>query len=395
MKEKNNIIMNNKTSVIYNKGEDIKKEFKDRTRGFNTISNELEKAFLVYFDDRNDSANLKELEELANSAFLEVVCNSLVVLREINPATYIGSGKVEEFSQIVKDKNITVVIFDVSLSGSQIRNLQEAIGVKVIDRNMLILDIFASRAKSAEGKLQVELAQLKYILPRLSGITGTSGRFGSGGVGMRGPGETKLEIDKRKIQENIVKLERELKEVEKKRGVTRKQRLTYGNLVCLVGYTNAGKSTLMNKIANADAYADDRLFATLDVLTKRVWDNGVQYILSDTVGFVSNLPHALMNAFSATLEECKDAQCLLVVVDSSDFDFDKKFNVVINELNNLNIDKNKIIIVYNKIDKISEDQLKNLINSDYKYVCVSAKKDINIDKLKSIIRSYFIPITWA
>ncbi len=395
MKEKNNIIMNNKTSVIYNKGEDIKKEFKDRTRGFNTISNELEKAFLVYFDDRNDSANLKELEELANSAFLKVVCNTLVVLREINPATYIGSGKVEELSQIVKDKNITVVIFDVSLSGSQIRNLQDAIGVKVIDRNMLILDIFASRAKSAEGKLQVELAQLKYILPRLSGITGTAGRFGSGGVGMRGPGETKLEIDKRKIQENIVKLEKELKEVEKKRGVTRKQRLTYGNLVCLVGYTNAGKSTLMNKIANADAYADDRLFATLDVLTKRVWDNGVQYILSDTVGFVSNLPHALMNAFSATLEECKDAQCLLVVVDCADFDFDKKFDVVINELNNLNIDKNKIVIVYNKIDKISEEQVKKLINSDFKYVCVSAKKDINIDKLKAIIRSYFKPVSWT
>jgi len=362
------------------------KTFNDRTHGFNTVSNELENAFLVYFDNSNNNANLKELEDLAKSSFLNIVGSSCVNLREINPASYIGVGKVEEFKALVEEKSVDVIIFDVMLTGSQIRNLQDGTGAKVIDRNMLILDIFASRAKTAEGKLQVELAQLKYTLPRLAGISGSQGRFGSGGVGMRGPGETKLELDKRKVQENITKLERELKDVEKKRGLTRSKRVSNANLVCLVGYTNAGKSSLMNVLSKANAYADDRLFATLDVLTKRVWDDGVEYTLTDTVGFVSNLPHTLVNAFSATLEECRDADCLLLVVDSADPNALSKYQVVLGELENLNVDKNKMIVVFNKMDKVENTPF----DVKYKNVKISAKKNMGILDLKKMIRDMLV-----
>ena len=284
---------------------------------FNLQEQETEKAFLVYFQSDNAKHELAEMKELIRSAMLEFVDSECVTLREINPHSYIGSGKVEELAYKLQELDVDVAVFDVSLTGSQLRNLQAELGVKVIDRTMLILDIFAGRAKSNEGKLQVELAQLKYTLPRLSGISGTAGRFG-GGVGMRGPGESKLELDKRKIQENIIKKEKELKEVAKKRQLTRKQRKSKEFMVALVGYSNAGKSTLMNTITKADTYADNRLFATLDVLTKRVWDEGTSYVLCDTVGFVSNLPHELMNAFSATLEEVRDADLCLIILDASD-----------------------------------------------------------------------------
>lgn len=348
---------------------------------------ELEKAYLVcpYLSMDRAEYKAKELEQLAESALLEIIGTNMFVVKEINARTYMGIGKVEEIRDIVAEIGAEVVIFDCPLTGSQLRNLGEIIGVKTIDRTMLILDIFAGRAKSSEGKLQVELAQLKYNLPRLATLNMNNNRSVRG-VGMRGTGESQLELDKRKIQENIARLEREIKEVQRHRQTTRKQRLSRMRSVALVGYTNAGKSTLMNAISKAGTYADDRLFATLDVLTKKVWDDGVEYVLIDTVGFVSNLPHELMYAFSATLEETLDADVILVVVDASDNHKYEQIEVVEQELNKLNVDPQKVILVYNKIDKITEEEREALVKYPYDTCYVEAKKGTNIDELKKMIR---------
>ena len=352
---------------------------------YNLQQEAVEKAFLVYFSTQDELHELAEMKELIRSAMLDFVGCEYVTLREINPYSYVGSGKVEEIAYKIHELDVDVVIFDVSLTGSQLRNLQAELGVKVIDRTMLILDIFAGRAKSNEGKLQVELAQLKYSLPRLSGISGSAGRFG-GGVGMRGPGETKLELDKRKIQENIKKKEKELKDVNAKRQLTRKQRKNNEYMVSLVGYSNAGKSTLMNTITKADTYADNRLFATLDVLTKRVWDEGTSYVLCDTVGFISNLPHELMNAFSATLEEVRDADLCLIILDASDKNKYEQLKVVELELEKQNVGKDKCILVYNKCDLLNRMELSVL--EDFGYTCckVQAKHNQGVAELKGLIR---------
>ncbi len=346
-----------------------------------------EKALIVcpYVNMDNSEYRVKELELLAKSAFLDVVGTEIFLVKEINARTYMGSGKVEELSNIAKELDADVVIFDCPLTGSQLRNLGDIIGTKVIDRTMLILDIFAGRAKTNEGKLQVKLAQLKYTLPRLSVLSNNRDRNDSG-VGMRGPGESAFEIDRRKIQADIVKLEREVKEVQKQRQTTRKQRLSYAKMVALVGYTNAGKSTLMNAIAKADTYADNRLFATLDVLTKKVWDEGVEYILIDTVGFVSNLPHELMYAFSATLEETLDANVLLMVVDARDPHKYEQIEVVEKEFKRLNIDRNKVILVYNKVDGLTQEEISSLNSYPYDTCYISAKHGKNIVNLKQMIR---------
>ena len=352
---------------------------------YNLIEEKVEKAFLVYFSTQDQKAELHEMKELIRSAMLEFVGSEYVTLREINPHSYIGVGKVEEIALKVQELDVDVVIFEVSLTGSQLRNLQAELGVKVIDRTMLILDIFAGRAKSNEGKLQVELAQLKYTLPRLSGISGTAGRFG-GGVGMRGPGETKLELDKRKIQENIQKKEKELKTVNEKRQLTRKQRKNREYMVSLVGYSNAGKSTLMNTITKADTYADNRLFATLDVLTKRVWDEGTSYVLCDTVGFVSNLPHELMNAFSATLEEVRDADLCLIILDASDKSKYEQLKVVEQELVKQQVSKEDCILVYNKCDLLNKMELSVLEDFGYTACKIQAKHNQGVTELKALIR---------
>ena len=346
-----------------------------------------EKAYLVcpYVNLNGSDYRSKELILLSESALLDVVKCNVFLLKEINARTYMGIGKVEEIRDEVESLGANVVIFDCPLTGSQLRNLAEIIGVKVIDRTMLILDIFAGRAKSSEGKLEVELAQLKYTLPRLALLNMNNERT-STGVGMRGTGETKLELDKRKIQDSIVRLEKEIKEVQKRRQTTRKQRLSNMRSVALVGYTNAGKSTLMNSIAKAGTYADDRLFATLDVLSKRVWDEGVEYVLIDTVGFVSNLPHELMHAFSATLEETLDADVLLMVVDASDEHKYEQIEVVEREFERLKIDKSKVILVYNKVDKISNEELQNLRQYPYDTCYVEARSGTNVVQLKQMIR---------
>lgn len=355
----------------------------------NTLKKELrkEKAYLVcpYVDMAEADYRSEELILLAESALLEVVKCNVFLVKEVNARTYFGIGKAEQIRDEVAELGADVVIFDCPLTGSQLRNLNEVCGVKTIDRTMLILDIFAGRAKSGEGKLQVELAQLKYSLPRLNMMNANSMRS-STGVGMRGAGETKLELDRRKIQEDIVKLEKEIKEINKHRQTTRKQRLSYTKSVALVGYTNAGKSTLMNVLARTNTYADDRLFATLDVLSKKVWDDGVEYVLIDTVGFVRNLPHELMYAFSATLEETLDANVLLMVVDASDPHKYEQISVVEKEFSRLNIDPNKVILVYNKIDKISQEEIKALKSYPY-YTCyIGAKTQKNIVQLKQMIR---------
>lgn len=346
-----------------------------------------EKAFIVcpYVSMDNKDYRVKELEQLAESALLEIVATEVFLVKEINARYFMGSGKVEELKDKAAEFDVDVVIFDCPLTGSQLRNLGEVINRKVIDRTMLILDIFAGRAKTSEGKLQVKLAQLKYTLPRLGVLSNNRDRNDSG-VGMRGTGESALELDRRKVQAEIVKLEREVKEVQKQRQTTRKQRLSYSKMVALVGYTNAGKSTLMNAISKAGTYADDRLFATLDVLTKKVWDEGVEYVLVDTVGFVSNLPHELMYAFSATLEETLDANVLLMVVDANDGHKYQQIEVVEREFKRLDIDTNKVILVYNKVDKLSNSEISQLKDYPYDTCYISAKNAKNIVQLKQMIR---------
>ena len=351
------------------------------------VEDKVEKAYLVcpYVDMDRCEYRTKELEQLAESALLEVVKTNLFLVKEVNARTYFGIGKVEQIRDEVASLGVDVVIFDCPLTGSQLRNLGEIIGVKTIDRTMLILDIFAGRAKSGEGKLQVELAQLKYSLPRLALLNMNNDHSGRG-VGMRGAGETKLELDRRKVQEDIVRLEKEIKEIQKHRQTTRKQRLSRMKSVALVGYTNAGKSTLMNSISKAGTYADNRLFATLDVLTKKVWDDGVEYVLIDTVGFVSNLPHELMYAFSATLEETIDSNVLLMVVDASDPHKYEQISVVEQEFAKLGVNPSNVILVYNKIDKLTEEEIKELNSYPYDTCYIGAKSGKNIPQLKSMIK---------
>ena len=343
---------------------------------------EQEKAILVgiiYRNKEDVNSQLKELERLAETAGVCVLGKTYQLIREVTPATLIGEGKVEEVKNLVQESGASLVIFDDELSGSQAKNLSEIFDCKVIDRITLILDIFAGRAISNEGKLQVELAQLKYNLPRLSSIQGTSGRFGSGGVGMRGPGETKLELNKRIAQDNILKLEKEIEKIKKNREVQKKNRNTSGIFkVAIVGYTNAGKSTLLNLISKAGIYADDKLFATLDTTSRNVFlDYNKRIVLTDTVGFISKLPHNLVDAFSSTLEEAKDANLILHVIDSSNVDYLKQIEVVEEVLKQNQINA-PIIKVYNKCDLVENENFTDGI-------CISAKKNIGIDKLKQAI----------
>ena len=351
---------------------------------FMFVNNEVikEKACLVcpYVDVENVEHRAKELEQLTESALYEIVKIKIFQPKELNARTYFGIGKAEEIRDEIKDLDATIVILDCPLTGSQLRNLSEIFDVKTIDRTMLILDIFAGRAKSGEGKLQVELAQLKYSLPRLSCLELNQERQAG-----KGSGEKLKDLSKRKIQEDIIRLEKEIKDIQKNRQTQRKQRLSRMKSVALVGYTNAGKSTLMNAISKAGTYADDRLFATLDVLSKKVWDNGTEYVLIDTVGFVSNLPHELMYAFSATLEETLDANVLLMVVDASDPHCYDQIEVVEREFKRLEIDPNRIILVYNKIDKITNADVQNLKRYHYDTCYIGAKSGKNIVQLKQMI----------
>lgn len=334
--------------------------------------------------------SMKELERLAETADVEVLAKLFQKAKEITPATYIGTGKAEELKQLVESTDANLAICDNELSGSQVNNLTEILGVKVIDRTTLILDIFAKHATTNEGKLQVELAMLKYYLPRLSGIAGTSGRFGSGGVGMRGPGETKLELDKRKIRDQILKLEKEIDKIKQERDLRRKNRSNTGvKKVSIVGYTNAGKSTLMNVITKANIYADDKLFATLDTTTRQLWlAPKCEIVLTDTVGFINKLPHSFVDAFSATLEEVTYSDLILHVIDVTDKHLDVHKEVVLNELKELNAYDIPRITIYNKVDILTTEEKIRMRNSELiepDAIFVSAKHNENTELIKNAI----------
>ena len=331
-------------------------------------------------------ASLKELERLCETAGVLVCGNLFQRAKEITPATYIGSGKVLELKELIEKNGANLAISDNELSGSQVNNLSQALGVKVVDRTTLILDIFAKRALSNEGKLQVELAMLKYYLPRLSGISGTSGRFGSGGVGMRGPGETKLELDKRKIKLQIQKLEAQIEKIKKDRQLRRKNRASNVKNVSIVGYTNAGKSTLMNLITKAGIYADDKLFATLDTTTRLLFlKPGKQVVLTDTVGFINKLPKAFAPAFSATLEEVANSDLIIHLIDSTDKNLETHIDVALGELEKLGATKIPRLTVFNKIDVLTTDQKRELREKFPDAILISAKKGENVEEIKDQI----------
>jgi len=348
-----------------------------------------QKAILVgvFIHDNADSStdeSMDELETLAESAGAEVAGVCVQNLKNVNNATYVGSGKLEEIHELCKAEQPDMVIFDDELSGSQVRNIERELDVRVIDRSRLILDIFAQRASTAEGKCQVELAQLKYMLPRLSGVGVSMSRLG-GGIGTRGPGETKLETDRRHLKERINRLQNELKKIEQHRALIRKKRQG-GNMpnVAIVGYTNAGKSTLLNALTDAGAYEADKLFATLDPLTRimRV-DKDFSVLLTDTVGFIRKLPHHLIEAFRSTLEESVFADLILHVADVTSLELDTQTSVVNNLLSELGAADKPIITVYNKIDGFTGER-PAAPNS----VCVSAKTGEGINKLVSMIKEF-------
>jgi GTP-binding protein HflX len=300
--------------------------------------------------------SLNELAELARTAGAEVVARFTQRLDHPNPATYIGSGKVQEIVEAIRQLGANVVIFDDELSPSQQRNLEKALGVKVIDRTALILDIFATRARTREGRLQVELAQHQYLLPRLAGQWSHLERM-EGAIGTRGPGETQIETDRRLIRNRIAKIRRDLEEVRTQRELYRRRRArNNAPVVALVGYTNAGKSTLMRALSGADVLAEDKLFATLDPVTRRIsLPSGEIVLLTDTVGFIQKLPTQLVAAFRATLEELEDADLLLHVVDISHPNAYQHVQTVEATLRDLGVHEKPQLIALNKVDLLRHD----------------------------------------
>ena len=342
--------------------------------------------FCVDLDNGEDiEVNLKELEELVKTAGAVVVGRLVQKKESIDKATYIGSGKTEELAELVLSTGATGVVCDDELSPIQIKNLEAALNTKIMDRTMVILDIFAKRATTKEGKIQVELAQLKYRSSRLIGIGSSMSRLG-GGIGTRGPGEKKLEVDRRIIRERIAQLSRELEDVKQHREVVRKQRMS-GNLpiVSIVGYTNAGKSTLLNKLTDAGVLEEDMLFATLDPTSRNFkLDNGQEIIITDTVGFIRKLPHHLINAFRSTLEEAKYADIILHVVDISNPQADSHIITVYETLDSLGVKDKPVITAFNKIDKVEEIPAIKDFRCDKK-VNIAAKKEIGFDDLKKAL----------
>lgn len=360
---------------------------------------EAEKAILVGLEtvhSRLDSASLKdsensldELEELAKTAGAIVTDKILQRKQTQDAAYYVGKGKIEELSLLCQARDVQLLIFDDELSGAQIRNIEEETGVRVIDRTTLILDIFAQRAISKEGKLQVELAQLKYKLPRLIGLGNELSRLG-GGIGTRGPGEKKLEVDRRHIRRRITGLERELEQLEKRRGFLRSSRTKNKvPVIAIVGYTNAGKSTLMNRLCGSSVFVEDKLFATLDPSARKlILADGREAVLIDTVGFIRKLPHELVEAFKSTLEEAVHADMLLHVVDASNEHAAMQISVVEGLLEELGAASKSTVLVLNKQDIATG---RGRINSmGYASVCeVSAVTGGGIDQLLEKITDGF------
>ena len=304
-------------------------------------------------DNDDTEQSLDELEELGQTAGAETVAKVIQNRERMHPGTYIGKGKIEEIRELVNKTNADTVVCDDELSPAQYHNLEDALGVKVIDRTVMILDIFAKRASTSEGKLQVELAQLRYRSSHLIGGRSDLSRLG-GGIGTRGPGEQKLEIDRRLIKERITQVRKELEQVKRTRELTRKKRQENPvPVIAIVGYTNAGKSTLLNKLTGAGVLSEDKLFATLDPTTRKmVLDNGEEFLFTDTVGFIRKLPHHLIQAFRSTLEEAKYADVILHVVDASNPDMDSHMYTVYETLKKLEVCDTKIVTAFKIIDSL-------------------------------------------
>lgn len=343
----------------------------------------LTKAILVSADtgDYDCEASMDELSELARTAGAEELARVIQKRDAYESATVIGEGKLEEVKELCTNLGAELLIFDCELTASQIRNIEEITDVRVIDRTMLILDIFAGRAVSREGKLQVELAQLRYRLPRLMGIGASLSRLG-GGIGTRGPGETQLETDRRHIRRRIDKLSDELKELEERRGYTRQRRKKDSVQVgAIVGYTNAGKSTLLNLLTGAGVLAEDKLFATLDPTSRAIeLPDGRSLLMVDTVGLIRRLPHHLVEAFKSTLEEAACADIIIHVCDASDPEASEKADVTLKTLADLGAAEIPVVTVLNKCDKLEE----NIPEND-STVKISALKAQGIDRLLECI----------
>lgn len=338
-------------------------------------------------DGDDTEASLDELEELINTAGAVTVGRVIQNRERIHPGTYIGKGKMEEVRDEVCRLQATGVVCDDELSPAQLRNLENVLDTKVMDRTMVILDIFAKRATSREGKIQVELAQLRYRAARLVGIRNSLSRLG-GGIGTRGPGESKLEVDRRLIHDRIGQLKSELETVKRHREVNRQQREKNHVLVAaIVGYTNAGKSTLLNQLTDAGILAEDKLFATLDPTTRSLaLPSGQEILLTDTVGFIRKLPHHLIEAFKSTLEEARYSDIILHVVDSSNPNMDVQMHVVYDTLHQLKVEDKTVVTVFNKIDKTGQEVMLKDFKSDYR-VSISAKTGQGLYELKELLEA--------
>jgi GTP-binding protein HflX len=352
---------------------------------------EIERVILVGVDTGDNEFDaescLDELGDLAKTAGAEVVGRMIQRREAIQRTTYLGKGKIEELKNYIAMVDANGIICDDELNSNQIKALERALDVKVMSRTLVILDIFAKRARSAEGKVQVELAQLKYNLAHLAGSGSQMSRLG-GGIGTRGPGEKKLETDKRNIADRISDLNKNLADIERHRKLQREKRLKNKiPVIALVGYTNAGKSTLLNTLTGTnDVLAEDKLFATLDTTTRAIeTESGAKYLYTDTVGFIQKLPHNLIKAFRSTLEEAKYADILIHVVDASNPSRREQMSVVYKTLAELGADQKPTITVYNKIDKPTVE--KPILNDPHslKSITISAKSNINIDKLMELI----------
>lgn len=340
----------------------------------------------VQADDNEDTEkSLDELEELAQTAGAETVGRIIQNRKQIHPGTYVGKGKLDEIKNLLWETDATGIICDDELSPAQLGNLQDALDTKVMDRTLIILDIFAERASTNEGKIQVELAQLKYRQSRLVGLGKSLSRLG-GGIGTRGPGEKKLEMDRRLIKGRIAQLNRELKDVKRHREVTREQRSrNHIPVIAIVGYTNAGKSTLLNRLTGASVLEEDKLFATLDPTTRGLkLPSGQEVLLTDTVGFIRKLPHHLIEAFKSTLEEAKYADMILHVVDVSNPQMDEQMYTVYETLQNLDVKDKVVITAFNKQDRLTEVPIIRDFKADH-IANISARTGQGLDALQSVI----------
>lgn len=326
--------------------------------------------------------SLDELEELVKTAGAKSAARMMQSREQIHPGTYIGSGKIQELKELLEQTKADGIVCDDELSPAQIRNLKELLGAKIMDRTLVILDIFAKRATTREGKIQVELAQLSYRLARLTGFGTSLSRLG-GGIGTRGPGEKKLEMDRRLVKNRIAFLKRELSQIEKSREVTRKERINNKiPVAAIVGYTNAGKSTLLNTMTQADVLQEDMLFATLDPTTRLLkLPSGQKILLTDTVGFIRKLPHSLIEAFKSTLEEAKYADYILHVADASNSQIDWQMHTVYETLDQLGVQNKPVITLLNKQDKLEQPSAIKDLRADAQ-LRISAKNGEGLEALK-------------